>query len=225
MSFDYDLFVIGAGSGGVRAGRMSAQFGARVAIAEGSRVGGTCVIRGCVPKKLMVFASAYPDTMDDAKLMELAAPFLEATKGAPLTPAESGRIQRALPALKPRAKTLVELARVAAWLLPDVPPLQITGKPGKPFRREGVGALLSALTSRLEGLEDADWTSPSLHTLLEDFVAEHAIGFGTIGQPVRSAMTRGLPSPDLSDVLAILGPELTTARLHEAVALINESET
>ena len=49
MSFDYDLFVIGAGSGGVRAARMSASHGAKVAIAEEYRVGGTCVIRGCVP--------------------------------------------------------------------------------------------------------------------------------------------------------------------------------
>ena len=56
-NFDYDLFVIGAGSGGVRASRIAAGHGARVAICEESRVGGTCVIRGCVPKKLLVFAS------------------------------------------------------------------------------------------------------------------------------------------------------------------------
>jgi glutathione reductase (NADPH) len=59
MSFDHDLFVIGAGSGGVRAARMSAAHGADVAIAEEFRVGGTCVIRGCVPKKLLVYASEF----------------------------------------------------------------------------------------------------------------------------------------------------------------------
>lgn len=59
MSFDYDLFVIGGGSGGVRAARTAAATGARVALAEESRMGGTCVIRGCVPKKLMVFASEF----------------------------------------------------------------------------------------------------------------------------------------------------------------------
>ena len=59
MSFDVDLFVIGGGSGGVRAARTSAQAGATVALAEDSRMGGTCVIRGCVPKKLMVFASEF----------------------------------------------------------------------------------------------------------------------------------------------------------------------
>ncbi|CAM3863726.1 glutathione-disulfide reductase [Paracoccus yeei] len=58
MTFDYDLFVIGGGSGGVRAARIAAgEYGARVALAEESRMGGTCVIRGCVPKKLMIFAS------------------------------------------------------------------------------------------------------------------------------------------------------------------------
>ncbi len=59
MTFDYDLFVIGGGSGGVRAARLAAEGGARVALAEEFRMGGTCVIRGCVPKKLMVFASSY----------------------------------------------------------------------------------------------------------------------------------------------------------------------
>ena len=57
--YDYDLFVIGAGSGGVRAGRLAALSGAKVGMAEEHRVGGTCVIRGCVPKKFMVYASEF----------------------------------------------------------------------------------------------------------------------------------------------------------------------
>ena len=66
--YDYDLFVIGGGSGGVRAARIaSSEGGARTAIAEESRMGGTCVIRGCVPKKFMVFASGYRQEMADAK--------------------------------------------------------------------------------------------------------------------------------------------------------------
>ncbi|MGI3210463.1 glutathione-disulfide reductase [Roseovarius tibetensis] len=67
MAFDYDLFVIGGGSGGVRAARVASQRGAHVALAEESRYGGTCVIRGCVPKKLMVFASEYRPAMADAQ--------------------------------------------------------------------------------------------------------------------------------------------------------------
>ena len=66
-TYDYDLFVIGAGSGGVRAARISAQHGARVAIAEEDRVGGTCVIRGCIPKKLFVYASAFSADFEDAQ--------------------------------------------------------------------------------------------------------------------------------------------------------------
>lgn len=65
-SYDYDLFVIGGGSGGVRAARIASQHGARVAIAEEYRYGGTCVIRGCVPKKLFVYASRFPHSFEDA---------------------------------------------------------------------------------------------------------------------------------------------------------------
>ena len=65
--YDYDLFVIGAGSGGVRAARVAAGYGAKVAIAEEYRVGGTCVIRGCVPKKLLVYASHFHEDFEDAR--------------------------------------------------------------------------------------------------------------------------------------------------------------
>jgi glutathione reductase (NADPH) len=68
MAFDFDLYVIGGGSGGVRAARIAAgEYGAKVALAEESRMGGTCVIRGCVPKKLMVFASGFPGAIDEAR--------------------------------------------------------------------------------------------------------------------------------------------------------------
>jgi glutathione reductase (NADPH) len=65
---DFDLFVIGAGSGGVRAARVSASYGARVAIAEEYKVGGTCVIRGCVPKKLLVYGAHFAEDLDDAAM-------------------------------------------------------------------------------------------------------------------------------------------------------------
>ncbi|AGH47974.1 MULTISPECIES: glutathione-disulfide reductase [Sphingomonadales] len=66
-SYDYDLFVIGAGSGGVRASRVAAAHGARVAVAEEYRVGGTCVIRGCVPKKLLVYGAHFAEDLQDAR--------------------------------------------------------------------------------------------------------------------------------------------------------------
>ncbi len=65
---DFDLFVIGAGSGGVRAARVSSAYGARTAIAEEHKVGGTCVIRGCVPKKLLVYGAHFAEDLDDAAM-------------------------------------------------------------------------------------------------------------------------------------------------------------
>jgi glutathione reductase (NADPH) len=66
-SYDYDLFTIGAGSGGVRASRVASAHGARVAVAEEFRVGGTCVIRGCVPKKLLVYGAHFAEDLKDAR--------------------------------------------------------------------------------------------------------------------------------------------------------------
>lgn len=67
MTYDYDLFVIGGGSGGIATARRAAQYGAKVAVAEFDRLGGTCVNRGCIPKKLMVYASHFPDLFKDAQ--------------------------------------------------------------------------------------------------------------------------------------------------------------
>ena len=68
MSDKVDLFVIGAGSGGVRASRIAAGHGAKVAVAEEFRVGGTCVIRGCVPKKLLVYGAHFAEDIEDAAM-------------------------------------------------------------------------------------------------------------------------------------------------------------
>lgn len=67
MNYDYDLFVIGGGSGGIAAARRATEYGAKVALAEFDRLGGTCVNRGCIPKKLMVYASHFPHWFEDAK--------------------------------------------------------------------------------------------------------------------------------------------------------------
>ena len=64
--YDFDMFTIGAGSGGVASSRRAGSYGARVAICEESRVGGTCVIRGCVPKKLLVYGAQFADAFADA---------------------------------------------------------------------------------------------------------------------------------------------------------------
>jgi glutathione reductase (NADPH) len=64
--FDFDLFTIGAGSGGVATSRRAGEYGAKVAICESLRVGGTCVMRGCVPKKLLVYGAGYAEHFQDA---------------------------------------------------------------------------------------------------------------------------------------------------------------
>ena len=76
-SYDYDLFVIGAGSGGVRASRVAAAHGARVAVAEEHRVGGTCVIRGCVPKKLLIYGAHFAEDLQDARRFGWKVPHCE----------------------------------------------------------------------------------------------------------------------------------------------------
>src|SRR5262245_12811202 len=67
LRYDFDMFTIGAGSGGVASSRRAGSYGARVAICEDLRVGGTCVLRGCVPKKLLVYGSHFREELDDAK--------------------------------------------------------------------------------------------------------------------------------------------------------------
>src|SRR5215210_2082529 len=108
-----DLFVIGAGSGGVRAARISSSYGASVMIAEEFRVGGTCVIRGCVPKKLLVYASRFAEEFEDAKGFGWTVP--EPTFDWPTLIAnkdkEIDRLEKAYTANLDRAKVKVVKSR------------------------------------------------------------------------------------------------------------------
>ena len=97
MTFDYDLFVIGGGSGGVRAARIAAsEYGARVGLAEEDHMGGTCVIRGCVPKKLMIFASQAGAMAAESRGYGWA----EASAGSFDWPAFHGKLARELDRLE-----------------------------------------------------------------------------------------------------------------------------
>ena len=93
-NYDYDLFVIGAGSGGVRAARLAAMSGAKVAIAEEDRVGGTCVIRGCVPKKFMVYASEFSHHFKTAEGLRLDGRGAPSSTGRPSWPRKDKEIAR-----------------------------------------------------------------------------------------------------------------------------------
>lgn len=154
--------------------------------------------------------------MPDMNLATLAQPFLETVNDGPLSEPIQDRIVKAMPTLKPRSKTLVDLADQARYLM-DIRPLEITGKTAKPLKREGAMDLLSALTQALKSSKDAPWTAEALQTLLTDFAEQREIGFGRIGQPVRAALTGGSPSPDLSVVLALLGRDETLDRLNDTL--------
>jgi glutamyl-tRNA synthetase len=151
--------------------------------------------------------------MDDQALFTQALPFLNEVNK---TEEKLQRLRDAIPSLKPRSKTLKELIAQADYLLVDRP-LTLEGKTAKPLRKDGVKALLEALTLRLKSLEGSAWAADNLQQLLTDFAAENDIGFGRIGQPVRAALTGGRPSPDLSVVMALLGQDECLGRLSDCL--------
>jgi len=153
---------------------------------------------------------------DNKSLMVQALPFLEDLNRAPLSEALQTRILAAMDTLKPRAKTLKELAAQAHYLMLKRP-LEITGKAAKPLKKDDAISHLSALTLRLNSLEGPQWNETDIQTLLQAYVSDNDIGFGKIGQPVRAALTGGAPSPDLSWVLALLGKDEVLGRLSDVI--------
>ncbi len=129
MQEEVDLFVIGAGSGGVRAARISSGYGARVMIAEEYRVGGTCVIRGCVPKKLLVYASRFAEEFEDAKGFgwTLAEPTFDWATLIANKDKEIDRLEKAYIANLDRAKVTIVKSR-AVMIDPHTVKLTATGE-------------------------------------------------------------------------------------------------
>ena len=129
MPEEVDLFVIGAGSGGVRAARIASGYGARVMIAEEYRVGGTCVIRGCVPKKLLVYASRFAEEFEDAKGFgwTLAEPTFDWATLIANKDKEIDRLEKAYTANLDRAKVKIAKSR-AVMVDPQTVKLMATGE-------------------------------------------------------------------------------------------------
>lgn len=152
---------------------------------------------------------------DNQDIFKAAEPFFETVNGEPLDVMKRQRVRAAIESLKPRAKTLAELAEQAEFLLIDRP-LQITGKAKKSLKIEAIEHL-RALNLRLNALDYEKWIVPNLQAALETYASENEIGFGKIGQPVRAALTGGLPSPDLSLVLFHLGRDETLGRLADVL--------
>ncbi len=153
---------------------------------------------------------------DNDRLFDLAVPFLEDANHGPLSDRQATRIRAAMDTLKPRSKHLVDLARQAEYLMINRP-LTLEGKAAKPLRKPEAIDHLRALILRLKDIQDTNWTNERLQSCLQSYVEDNDIGFGKIGQPVRAALTGGRPSPDLSQVLFLLGRDETLGRLDDAV--------
>lgn len=150
-------------------------------------------------------------------LFEYALAFFNDINEGDLSAPLKHRINSAMDTLKPRAKTLKDLAEQARYLvLPR--PIEITGKAAKALRKEGALSHLTALTLPLKSLKELEWNEVVLQKLLQDYVDKQDIGFGKVGQPLRAALTGGAPSPDLSWVLTLLGKDETLARLNDVLS-------
>jgi glutathione reductase (NADPH) len=161
---DVDLFVVGAGSGGVRAARIAAGYGASVMVAEEYRVGGTCVIRGCVPKKLLVYASRYADDFEDAAGYgwTVAEPAFDWTKLIANKDREIARLELAYIATLERAGVKIVRSRA---VLEDVHTVRLAAT-GESVRAKNVLVATGAaphLGAEIAGLEHVISSNEAFH--------------------------------------------------------------
>src|SRR5438105_8907378 len=165
------------------------------------------------PARLDSINAHYIREADDTRLLALVAERLEKTLARSLLPGERERLAQALPGLKPRAKTLVELAEKAFFYVAPRP-IRLAPDAAK---------LLTGEARRLLGelaadLADADWRAASLEQRLRDFTDAKAIKLGAAAQPLRAALTGSLASPGIFEVMEVLGREETLARIEDAAA-------
>ena len=153
----------------------------------------------------------YIRETDDARLVELVAGRLETELGHKLSASDQDRLLRAMPALKPRAKSLVELAEKARFYFAPRP-IQPAADAAKLLTLDA-RTLLGELS---KGLGDVNWQVATLEARLRDFVGEKGIKLGAVAQPLRAALTGSLASPGIFEVMDVLGREETLARLADA---------
>jgi glutamyl-tRNA synthetase len=153
----------------------------------------------------------YIREADDARLVALVAATLEAELGHALAAADRDRLVRAMPVLKPRAKTIVELAEKARFY---VAPRPI--RPAADAAKLLTADARSLLGELSEGLGAVDWQTPTLEARLRDFVTEKGVKLGAVAQPLRAALTGSLASPGIFDVMEVLGRDETLGRIDDA---------
>lgn len=165
------------------------------------------------PSKLEHLNAHYVKALDDKTYVEKARPFLMAG-GVALTAEMESRLTRAAPFLKERTPTLAQSAEAAAFLF-AARPIKMAGAAQKALQKDGALALLQSV---MTALESADWSSaPALEEALKQVASQSGVGFGQIGQPLRAALTGGMPSPALGEVLYSLGRAEGLARLKDVI--------
>jgi glutamyl-tRNA synthetase len=167
--------------------------------------------------KLQSLNGHYIRERPDAELVPRVAPGLEASLGRTLTPAELDRLEHAMPGLKGRAKTLVELADSAKFYLASRP-LALDPKAAAALDAGG-RAMLGRLAPVLAPI--ADWRAPALEQAVRGFAETHQLKLGDVAQPLRAAMTGTLVSPPVFEVMAVLGRDETMGRLTDQGAAID----
>jgi glutamyl-tRNA synthetase len=156
----------------------------------------------------------YIKAADDRKLADAALPHVEATLGRSLEASERDRLLAAIPSLKERVKTLIELAENVAFFFQSRP-VEPEPKAAKILNEEA-RARLAELVPELEAV--TGWDAETLETLVRDFAQTRELGLGKIAQPLRAALTGRTVSPPVFDVLAVFGREESLARLKDAAA-------
>ena len=153
----------------------------------------------------------YIREADDDRLIGLIVPRLEAELGRALTPIDRKRLTQALPALKPRAKTLAELAEKARFYVAPRP-IEVAADAEKLLTLQA----RSLLADFLPALSAAEWQGGALEARLRDFAAEKGVKLGAIAQPLRAALTGSTASPGIFEVMEVLGRDETLGRIEDA---------
>lgn len=171
--------------------------------------------------KMAFINGEHINMADNEMLMRYVMPFLERQNPQGLTDVTLARVRAAMPELKPRSKTMIEFAEQAEYLT-VTRPISINAKARKSLKPDAIARLID-LQKMLEAVQDTDWSAEHIQSVISDYAARENIGFGKVGQPLRAALTGGLPSPDLAIVLDRLGRRETVERINDA--LISAQET
>ncbi len=153
----------------------------------------------------------YIREADDARLVGLVVDLLEAEFGHKLSDGDRDRLRRAMPGLKPRAKTIVELAEKAHFYVARRP-IQPAADAARQLTAEA-RALLGALSAEIGA---ADWQTTALEARVRDFVEAKGVKLGAVAQPLRAALTGSLASPGIFEVMEVLGRDETVGRIEDA---------